>query len=67
MSRARSEAATSSPMKLAPITTARLRGLGALDDRAAIGERAQRVHMRRSAPGIGKRTGSAPVASSSRS
>ena len=46
ISRARSAAATSSPMKLAPSTTARRAVLGPLDDRAAVGERTQHAHMR---------------------
>ena len=33
-------------MKLAPMTTRGVRRLGALDDGAAVGERAQRVDMR---------------------
>ncbi len=43
------------------------RRFGALDDGPAVGERAQRVHVRLVGAGIDKRTGSAPVASSSRS
>ena len=46
MSRARSEAATSSPMKLAPMTSARRAPLARVDDGAAIGERAQRMDVR---------------------
>ena len=45
-SRARSEAATSMPMKLAPMTTARLAFAGAGDDGPAVGQRAQRVDVR---------------------
>ena len=44
--RARSDAATSSPMKLAPMTTARRAVSRARDDRAAVGERAQVVDVR---------------------
>ena len=50
--RARSDAATSSPMKLAPTTTARFAEAARGDDRPAVGERAQVVHCGRSAPGI---------------
>ena len=67
MSRVRSDAATSSPMKLAPMTTHAARALRCVDDRAAIGERAQSVDMRLVRAGNGQSTGSAPVASSSRS
>ena len=66
--RARSDAATSMPMKLAPTTTARLARVARRDDRAAVGQRAQRVARaacRR--PGSASRIGSAPVASSSAS
>ena len=53
--RARSDAATSRPMKLAPTTTTRSAPLRPLDDRAAVGERcADRAHGRSSAPGIGQ-------------
>ncbi len=67
MSRARNAAAASSPMKLAPITMARR----APSDEAMIAR--QSASERNtwtwgwSAPGIGSRTGSAPVASSKRS
>ena len=45
-SRARSAAATSRPMKLAPMTTARCADFAVGDDRAAVGERAQHVDVR---------------------
>ena len=45
--RARSDAATSSPMKLAPITTARFDAERLGDQRAAVGERAQIVDVRK--------------------
>ena len=44
-----------------------LRAFGVGDDGAAVGERAQRMNMRQIGAGNGSRTGSAPVASSSRS
>ena len=49
-------------MKLRPTTTTRVAPLAFFDERAAIRERAQILHLRPSAPGIGRRTGSAPVA-----
>ena len=61
-----SDAATSRPMKLAPMTTAVFAPPALGDDRAAIGEGAERqARESRSAPGIDRRRGSAPVASSS--
>ena len=67
MPRARSDAATSRPMKLAPITTARR----AVAARAMMARQSPSVRSvctcGRSMPGNGRRTGSAPVASSSRS
>ena len=56
--RARSDAATSRPMKLAPIDDGALRLLRRGDDRAAVGERAQVVHVRQIAR-RGVRAGSA--------
>ena len=44
-----------------------LRTLRDVDDRAAVRERAQRAARAADTPGIGSRTGSAPVASSRRS
>ena len=65
--RARREAATSRPMKLAPITTAR-RAVLARSMMARLSARVRSVWTCGwSAPGIGSRTGSAPVASSRRS
>ena len=46
MPRARNAAAASSPMKLAPITTARRAPLMRCDDRPAIGQRTQDMDMR---------------------
>jgi hypothetical protein len=67
MPRWRREAATSSPMKLAPITSARLADL-ACSMIARLSARLRSVWTWEGpAPGMGKRTGSAPVASSSRS
>ena len=60
--RARSDAATSRPMKLEPITTA-FAGR-ARDDGALSGERPQAEHVRQAGPVDGKR-GVAPVASRS--
>ena len=65
--RARSEAATSSPMKLAPMTTARTAALApSMIAWQSASERSVWT-CGWSAPGIVRRTGSAPVASSSRS
>ena len=52
-------------MKLAPMTTARFAPSTRGDDARAVGERAQVVHVRQVGAGHVKRTGSAPVASSS--
>ena len=66
MPRARSEAATSRPMKLAPMTTARRAVAAPRDDRPAVARACAGVHVRQVAcPGSVSRTGSAPVASSS--
>jgi hypothetical protein len=63
--RARSEAATSSPMKLAPMTTTRPAALApSMIAWQSASERSVRT-CAWSAPGIVRRTGSAPVASNS--
>ena len=54
MLRARSEAATSRPMKLAPSTTARRRRLRSFDDRLAVLQRAKHEHVRRLGAGEGR-------------
>src|SRR6266481_2804949 len=67
ISRARSAAATSSPMKLAPSTTVRRAAAArSMIARESASDRNMRT-CGSSAPGVDRRTGSAPVASNSRS